>query len=502
MQLDELCDRFESAWLAGQSPRIENFLEEVPTDYRGEAVRELLKLDVHYRGKSGDSPALEEYRERFPSVASVWLRELLEPSRSAAAAAARASRPANPWLDASANPLLSSKPGELFTTPGNSAARDRSNGSTNGLPRLPGYEVLELIGRGGMGVVYKARDLRLQRLVALKMISAGAAAGPEMLDRFRAEARAVASLQHPHLVQIYEVGEQDGRPYLVFEFMAGGSLDARLGGAPQSPRSSAQLIKTVAQAIQFAHSRGFIHRDLKPANILLTGPLSPASDSGAKAGSAAKSAAKSGESDASSSRPGLDAPFGENRSSRNVRATSDSWRERESDLPKVGDFGLAKHLESGEPQTRTGAILGTPSYMAPEQADGRSRAIGPTSDVYALGAILYEMLTGRPPFRAPTVLETLDQVRQAEPVSLRRIQPTVPRDLETICLKCLQKDSSRRYESAGALADDLDRFLHDEPVLARPVSTTERTWRWCRRHPVVATLAVLLLVVTFGGIGG
>ncbi|HND56316.1 MAG TPA: serine/threonine-protein kinase, partial [Pirellulaceae bacterium] len=376
LKVDELCDRFEAAWLEGQSPRVEEFLAAVAPVYRSAALHELLKVDSHYRRKAGDPPSKDEYRERFPGLASEWLREELEPKRAA-------------WASTGGARPTPHATGIVFATIANRDTSGARIAVANDLPRIPGYDVLEMLGRGGMGVVYKARDLLLRRLVALKMISSGMAVGPEMLERFRAEARAVAALQHPHLVQIHEVGEHEGRPYLVFEFMAGGSLDARLGGVPQAPLYSAQLIKKVAKAIQFVHARGFVHRDLKPANILLTGKLSG----------------------------------------------GEMWCANEVDLPKVGDFGLAKQLEDDDARTRTGAILGTPSYMAPEQADGRVGSIGPTTDVYSLGAILYEMLTGRPPFKASTVLETLDQVRQAEPVALRRIQPNVPRDLETICLK-------------------------------------------------------------------
>lgn len=465
LQLDELCDRFESAWLDGQSPRVEEFLSEVSEKNRSEALRELLKLDAHYRQRGDASPTVEEYRERFPSLGSVWLRGLLQPVM----------------------PRGSSNPA------GDSFARTTAIGSQTGLPSIPGYEVLELIGRGGMGVVYKARDLSLHRPVAIKMVSAGNLAGPETLSRFRAEARAVASLQHPNLVQIHEVGEHDGRPYLAFEYVSGGGLDLRLRGEPQPPQAAARLIKTIAHAIQYAHSQGIVHRDLKPANILLATPTKPLSNEPRTTMGSSGIASTTGQSLLSEPRP--------NSSLENATlpGTEPSGIYGH---PKISDFGLAKDLESDSEQTKSGAILGTPSYMAPEQAVGRASSISPATDVYALGAILYEMLTGRPPFRAPTVIETLDQVRTLEPLSLRRVQPTVPRDLDTICLKCLQKDPVRRYVSASALADDLDRFLRDEPVLARPVSTTERTWRWCRRHPLVASLIALLFVVTSSGVSG
>jgi WD40 repeat protein len=279
-----------------------------------------------------------------------------------------------------------------------------------------------------MGVVYKARHLRLDRLVALKMIRAGGLAGEDELARFGEEARAVARLQHPNIVQIYEVGEEAGQPYLALEYVEGGSLARRLSGAPLPGRQAAELIAVLAQAVHHAHRQGVVHRDLKPANVLL---------------------ARDG-------------------------------------TPKITDFGLAKTLDQQSGQTRTGAILGTPSYMAPEQAAGKVKEVGPAADVWALGAILYELLTGRPPFRGESVWDTLEQVRSGEPVAVRRLQPKVPRDLETICLKCLHKEPRRRYRSAGELAEDCAAFLDGKPVQARPVGKVERFGLWCRRNPILA----------------
>jgi Tol biopolymer transport system component len=294
---------------------------------------------------------------------------------------------------------------------------------------VPGYEIISELGRGGMGVVYQARHQKLGRVVALKMILSGAHAGEADLARFRTEAEAVARLQHPSIVQIFEVGEHDGRPYFSLEFCGGGSLEKKLAGVPLPPKEAASLAETLARAMHAAHEASVVHRDLKPANVLLT---------------------KDG-------------------------------------TPKITDFGLAKKLDEAG-QTASGAIMGTPSYMAPEQAGGKSAQIGPRTDVYALGAMLYEYLTGRPPFRAATALDTVLQVIADEPVPPTQLQPRTPRDLETITLKCLQKDPASRYASAQALADDLTRYRTGEPVRARPVGPAGRLWRWGRRNPTVAGL--------------
>ncbi len=308
-------------------------------------------------------------------------------------------------------------------------------------PGAAGYEILGELGRGGMGVVYKARQTKLKRLVALKMILGGTHAGGQELARFRSEAEAVARLQHPNIVQVYEVGERDGCPFFSLEYIDGGSLAGKLDGTPQQPRAAAKLVETLARAMQSAHQHGIIHRDLKPANVLLTA----------------------------------------------------------DGIPKITDFGLAKQLDTESSQTQSGAIMGTPSYMAPEQAEGRIKEIGTAADVYALGAILYELLGGRPPFKGATVVDTLEQVRSQEPVSPRRLQPGLARDLETICLKCLHKDPARRYASALDLADDLRRFLEDKPIVARPVGAADRAWRWCRRNPVLAGLVAACILALVGG---
>jgi len=346
------------------------------------------------------------------------------------------------------------------------------------LPKIPGYEVLELVGRGGMGRVYRARHLGLGRIVALKLLSQEA--DEKLLARFREEARAVARLQHPNIAQLYETGSADGRPYFAQEFLDGGSLAQALAGRPQPPRDAAALLEVIARAVHHSHSEGILHRDLKPGNILL----------------AKKSETRNTQS--------------ENGEKKNELTSDLNYEFRISNfIPKVADFGLAKTLdvrgadtkaESGGALTRTGEILGTPSYMPPEQASGVVTNIGPAADVYALGAVLYELLTGRPPFQSPDPVQTLMMVLTREPVSPRSLQPDIPRDLETICLKCLEKSPKKRYDSARELADDLRRFLDGMPILARPVGFFERAAKWARRNKAVAALvavsgvaAVLLL---------
>jgi WD40 repeat protein/tetratricopeptide (TPR) repeat protein len=303
-------------------------------------------------------------------------------------------------------------------------------------PAVPGYQIEGVLGRGGMGVVYKARHLALKRVVALKMILSGGHADEGERQRFRSEAEAVARLQHPHIVQVHEVGEHEGLPYAALEFVEGGTFARRLKRGPVPPREAAEVIATLAGAMHLAHSRNIVHRDLKPANIL------------------------------------LDA----------------------SGAPKVTDFGLARQLDSDLGQTQTGTAVGTPSYMAPEQAAGDSKHVGPAADVYALGAILYECLTGRPPFQGTGAVATLDMVRNQEPVAPHLLRAGTPRDLETICLKCLRKEPEKRYASADALANDLRRWQRGEPIRARPVPLWERVLLWARRRPALAALVVAVHV--------
>ncbi len=311
-------------------------------------------------------------------------------------------------------------------------------------PQVAGYEIRGVLGVGGMGVVYKAWQPRLDRFVALKMIRAGASARPEDIVRFESEAKAVAAIEHANIVKIHDIGEHEGLPYFSLEYLAGGSLAQKIGGKPQPFDEAARIVEVLARAMNVAHEHKVVHRDLKPSNVLF------AADG----------------------------------------------------TIKITDFGLVKRLEDDSGHTRSGSILGTPSYMAPEQARGESQAVGPAADQYALGAILYELLTGRPPFQGTSVLDTLDMVRNKDPVPPSQLQTKIPRDVETICLKCLEKEVSRRYTSVLELAEDLRRFQAGETILARPVSEVERLGRWCYRNPWIALwsgAALFLLLVVFGG---
>ncbi|HEV3384527.1 MAG TPA: serine/threonine-protein kinase, partial [Gemmata sp.] len=329
--------------------------------------------------------------------------------------------------------------GTFFAPTGDSSTNGAGN--TPLPPAPPGYELLGEIGRGGMGVVYKARQNGLNRLVALKVILAGGHASATQRSRFLHEAEAVAAITHSGIVGVYEFGTWESQPYMALEFCPGGSLADKLKGTPLPGRDATILIERLALAVAVAHDKGIVHRDLKPANVLI------ASDG----------------------------------------------------TPKIGDFGVAKIADTQEGLTATGAIMGTPSYMAPEQARGDAKKVGPPADVYALGAVLYECLTGRPPFKGASPAETILQTLNQEPVSLRALNPLVPVDLETVCLKCLDKDAARRYTTAKALADDLHRFLEGLPVIARPVGPMGRMQRWVRRNQVVTgLLGVIVLAVLTG----
>src|SRR5262245_3573759 len=306
------------------------------------------------------------------------------------------------------------------------------------------YELLEETGRGGMGVVYRARQLSLNRTVAVKMMLAGHFAGPEAIQRFRLEAESAARLQHPNIVAIHEIGEEEGQAYFSMDFIDGQSLADRVRDQPLPPREAARYLQILAEAVSFAHQHGVVHRDLKPANVLI-----------------------------------------------------DSF-----DQPRITDFGLAKHMQVETELTRSGQCLGSPQYLPPERAQGRWDAVGPRSDLYSLGAILYHLLTGRPPQAGATVAQTLALVLHADVVRPRVLNPGIPRDLETICLKCLEKNPGRRYGTGRELADELGRFLRGEPILARPISRAEKFWRWCRRHPAQTVTTLSALLILGAGLGG
>jgi serine/threonine protein kinase len=374
LRVEEICTAFEDAWRVvgppGDAPRLGDYLGDATGPMRRALLVEPLRLDLYYRRRRGESPGADDYAGRCPGDA--------EAIHALFPAVAGPGRPP--------------------------AAHRREAGVLAASQPFGHYRVVREIGRGGMGVVYQAQDERLGRVVALKVLLAGSHAGPQLLERFHCEARAAAQLRHPNIVQVYDLGEQDGLPYIAMEHCPRGSLKESLGGKPRSPREATELVVTLARAVQAAHDKGVVHRDIKPANVLLA----------------------------------------------------------EDSTLKVTDFGLAKLVDEagavgpGEP-TRTGVVMGTPAYMAPEQADGRSRQTGATADVYALGVVLYELLTGRPPFQGPTDRETIDQVLTHDPVPPSRLQPQVPPELERICLTCLEKDPRDRYPSAGHLAEDLVR---------------------------------------------
>jgi WD40 repeat protein/predicted Ser/Thr protein kinase len=428
-ELSRLQDELRRRWTLGERVLIEKYrsgtsakLFEDP-----DQLLDLLYHEVLLREEFGDAPEVEEYVGRFPQFAE-QVRDLFEVHRAFTDPQGPGGWTTSAAGSAGARTLPAGPDGELLLPAGRF---------------IPGYELIRELGRGGMGVVYLARQAGLDRLVAVKMILAGEFSRPRDRARLQAEAAAVARLDHPNLVRIYEVGEWDGRPFFSMEYVEGPRLAEILRGTPMSPQRAAELGRALARASQSAHERGVVHRDLTPNNVLI---------------------AADGQ-------------------------------------PKIVDFGLSKLITGGAGATLTGDVLGTASYMAPEQAGGRSKEVGPAADVYALGAILYEMLSGRPPFRAETPLDTLVQVVHDDPVAPGRLQPKVPRDLENICLKCLNKEPARRYPSALALAEDLNRYLAGLPVSARPVGMVSRAARWARRRPGTAALLAVSAAGAFLAFG-
>jgi tetratricopeptide (TPR) repeat protein len=400
-------------WARGDRVRIEDYLAEVQGLWADkEKILDLIYSELLLREEQGERPDLEEYLARFPELVD-GLREQFAVHQI--------------FKDEEA--IGRSTESDRGPTPG-PAVHFLESG------RLGRLEILEELGRGGMGLVYKARQEGLQRVVAVKTVLAGQHASTTLRQRYRAEAEAAARLTHANIVQVFEVGEHEGLPYLVLEYLPGGNL-AGLVGSPWPPAKAAALVETLARAVAGAHQAGVVHRDLKPTNVLI-------------------------------------GPDGQ---------------------PKITDFGLAKLLDDDLGLTETGDLLGSPSYMAPEQARGE-RGVGPAADVHALGAIFYELLTGRPPFQGTTRHETIAQVLTLEPVPPRRLQPRLARDIETIALKCLEKDPAKRYASAQGLADDLRRCLEGRAILARPTSLWERAWKWARRRPTAAALDVVAALAT------
>jgi WD40 repeat protein/tRNA A-37 threonylcarbamoyl transferase component Bud32 len=428
--INAAADRFERAWKPGARPRIEDYLAEVDESRWPALLNELVRVETELRRKAGEDPGLEEYVTRFPQHAAL-IQAVFSPEQLAQSDAT------GPRRDPTTAPV----------TPG---GEDGSNGqpAPGTLVQYFGdYEIQKELGRGGMGVVYQARQISLNRSVALKMIRSAALASDDEIRRFQNEAEAVAKLDHPHIVPVYEVGAHDGKRYFSMKLIGGSSLHETLSRFVANPKAAARLMVSVAEAVHHAHQRGILHRDLKPSNIVLD----------------------------------------------------------EQGQAHVTDFGLAKRVEGGDGMTVSGDVVGTPAYMAPEQAWGKKRLVTTLSDVYGLGAVLYALLTGKSPFGGETPLETLDQVRNQPPVAPSRINSKSPRDLEIICLKCLEKDPARRYASAQALADDLRRYLANEPILARPTGALERGWLWCRRNPWLAgaigsTAAALVAVAAIAAV--
>jgi eukaryotic-like serine/threonine-protein kinase len=446
--INKLCDQFKSDLNDGISPRIEDVLSGWKGDQRTELFRKLLTIEFGFRRLEQTAPTINEFIERFPQDT--------ENIRSFFAAS-----------------LVSENDGDRAGTSGkvvNSSPKEQ----------FGDYEILRKVGHGGMGEVFKAFDKKLNRIVALKRIHSGEFASDEEVKRFHIEAEAAAKLDHPGIVPIFEVGEHNSEHFLSMGFVEGTDLNELLKNGPLPPHDAAALIQKVAIAMQYAHEHGIVHRDIKPANILLS--------------RSNKTSRTYQNSEHSTPQP---PPFPNGRSLTNAQLSTFLSQ------PRITDFGLAKNISADTGMTVTGQILGTVGYMPTEQASGRTDEIGPRSDVYSLGATLYATLTGRPPFQADNILETLRQGLETEPVSPRQINPAVDKDLETICLKCLEKDAVKRYVSAQYLADDLERYIAGKPIFARPLGRVAKTWRWCKRNRSLAAVGgfamILLMTLAIGG---
>ena len=416
--IDEIRSRFAEDLRRGEQPWIETYLADVDETLRRPLLRALLEVELEFSSGRGEKKlSRETYRARFASHTKVV--DALFDEKFAGVG------DTEHYATSNTKNSLSDAPAD-----GNAPPQEFKN-----------YVLIREIARGGMGVVYEARQSGLDRTVALKMIITRGSPHPEDVERFYIEAQAVARLDHPNIVPVFEIGEHDGRHFYAMAYVDGESLAERIRRAPISSRETADLIAPVTDAIAYAHDNGIVHRDLKPANILL------------ERGGAAK----------------------------------------------VTDFGIAKRMDDEAGLTATGQVLGTPNYMPPEQASGDIAQVGPAADVYSLGAVLYHMLTGRPPFQSASIADILTQVIDREPLPPRALDESIDRDLETICLKCLEKKPSQRYESAKDLAAELRRYLAGAPIHARPIGKIGRAWKWCRNNPVVAgLLAVVFLTFSAG----
>jgi eukaryotic-like serine/threonine-protein kinase len=444
-RIDAVCRRFEADWRAEIRPAIEDYLADVPQEGRAALQTELAALECELLQSQKAGSTLSVKVADAPEVRppAPVMGEENTPVDEGATMAPLADTD-YPTGDAIRTRMMPVPRQDVTVNLGTSATAAVEMTVPTQIRYFGDYEIVRELARGGMGVVFLARQLSLNRPVALKMILAGQLANETDLKRFQTEAEAAANLDHPGIVPIFEVGEHERQHYFSMGFVEGKSLSQRLAEGPLPPREAAELLRRVSQAVEYAHQHGVIHRDLKPANILLD----------------------------------------------------------QNGNPRVTDFGLAKKMQGDSGLTGSGQIMGTPSYMPPEQAGAKRGEVGLAADVYALGATLYALLTGRPPFQAATPVETVLQAIGDEPVPPRRLNASVPIDLETICLKCLQKEPARRYSSASAFGDDLRRYLDGEPIAARPVSRGEKAWKWAKRRPTIASLAATATLATTLGIAG